>query len=251
MTLHDVRPVRRGSLHRALRLLEAVDRHRDGVTTDALARELGLPVAAVDRTAAELEDHGYLQRLDRDAYVLGGTLVRLAGRTRRDTLRDRLDTALRGLRDELGAAVHLGAYRDGEAVVEASATAPWAPGGPAWVDPRAAAHATALGKCLLAQLDDRARRDHLDRHPPVRLTSRTTTDPGQLLQRLDRQPATMPVLDLQEYALGTVCAAVPLTAGSTAACLAVSLPLDQAYRLRRAADVLADRTATVLLSLAL
>lgn len=61
----------------------------------------------------------------------------------------------------------------------------------------------------------------------------------------------MPVLDLQEYAVGTVCAAVPLTAGSTAGCLALSLPLEHAHRLRRAADTLNRNATPVLLSLAI
>ncbi|MFE0510324.1 SDR family oxidoreductase, partial [Streptomyces sp. NPDC058964] len=58
------------------------------------------------------------------------------------------------------------------------------------------------------------------------------------LSRLESQPPTVPVLDLQEYAVGTVCAAVPITAGSAVGCLALSLPVEHAHRLRRAADEL-------------
>jgi hypothetical protein len=61
----------------------------------------------------------------------------------------------------------------------------------------------------------------------------------------------MPVLDLQEYAVGTLCAAVPLTAGSTVGCLALSLPVAQAHRLRGAAESLNCQAAPALLSLAL
>ncbi len=59
------------------------------------------------------------------------------------------------------------------------------------------------------------------------------------------------MLDLQEYAVGTVCAAVPLTAGSSAGCLALSLPIQEAHRLRSAAETLSRRAAPVLLALAL
>ncbi|MFC9700220.1 IclR family transcriptional regulator, partial [Streptomyces sp. NPDC056943] len=69
--------------------------------------------------------------------------------------------------------------------------------------------------------------------------------------KLDSQPATVPVLDLQEYAVGTVCAAVPLTASSAVGCLALSLPIEHAHRLRAAADTLNRRAAPVVLSLAI
>ena len=251
MALEDVRLARRDPVRQALRLLEAVDRHRAGAAAGTLARELDLPLSSVRRTAALLEYEGYLRHLDGDGYVLGGAVALFARPTREETAGAVLDAALRRLCDELDAAVYFGRYRDGEAVIEAAATGPGAPPVQEWVDFRAAAHATAAGKCLLAQLDDRTRRDHLRRHPPVRLTSRTVTDAEQLLHRLDRQPATVPVLDVQEYAVGTVCAAVPLTAGSTAACLAVSLPLHDAHRLRRVSELLAARAAPALLAAAL
>jgi DNA-binding IclR family transcriptional regulator len=83
----------------------------------------------------------------------------------------------------------------------------------------------------------------------ARLTSRTITSDKLLLSRLESQPPTMPVLDLQEYAVGTVCAAVPITAGSSVGCLALSLPVEHAHRLRRAAETLNRNAAPVLLSL--
>ncbi|GAA4295085.1 hypothetical protein GCM10023086_07830 [Streptomyces venetus] len=85
----------------------------------------------------------------------------------------------------------------------------------------------------------------------ARLTSRTITSDRLLLSRLEAQPPTVPVLDLQEYAVGTVCAAVPITAGSSVGCLALSLPVEHAHRLRQAADALNRNAAPVLLSMAI
>ncbi|MFJ6214124.1 IclR family transcriptional regulator [Streptomyces sp. NPDC092296] len=247
MTREDLKPARPGPVQLALRLLETVDRHRGGATPDALAHELNLPPATVRRTAALLAQEGYLRPRSDGGYRIGRALAPLGRRSREEAVRARL---LR-LRDELGAAVYLSRYRDGEVRVEAVAAGPAAPAVQEWVDFRAAAHASAIGKCLLAQLDDAGRRDHLARHPTARLTSRTVTDPEQLLHRLDRQPASVPVLDLREYAVGSVCAAVPLTAGGTVGCLAVSLPVENAHRLRRAAELLASRAARVVLAMAL
>ncbi|GAA3061780.1 hypothetical protein GCM10020000_51290 [Streptomyces olivoverticillatus] len=109
----------------------------------------------------------------------------------------------------------------------------------------------AIGKCLLTQLDHDDRRDHLSRHRTARLTSRTITNEKVLFSKLDAQPATVPVLDLQEYAVGTVCAAVPITAGRTVGSLALSLPVRHAHRLREAADTLNRHAAPMLLSMTL
>lgn len=238
-----------GTLQRALRLLEAVDRHPDGATLGGLARELALPPAAVRELAEALEVEGYLICQDGD-WVLGGTFALLGQHNREQMLRARLDQKLVELRDELGAAVYFSRYHDGELSVEAVASAEHAPAVHEWVDFRATAHASAIGKCLLSQLDHDGRRDHLARHPIARLTSRTITDTEQLMHRLERQPATVPVLDIQEYALGTVCAAVPITAGSTVGCLATSMPVDNVHRLRAAAELLAERAAPLMLAMA-
>jgi DNA-binding IclR family transcriptional regulator len=151
----------------------------------------------------------------------------------------------------VGAAVYISRYVDGEVHVTQYAEGPSTPAVNEWVDFRRSAHASAIGKSLLGQLDVNARRDHLARHKMARLTSRTITNERVLLSRLDAQASSVPVLDLQEYAVGTVCAAVPITAGSAVGCLALSLPLAHAHRLRAAADTLNRGAAPVLLSLAL
>jgi DNA-binding IclR family transcriptional regulator len=249
VTLDHGEPGPFGSLRRALRVLEAADRHPYGASLADLARDTALPEPVVRDLVALLCAEGYLQPED-GGWVLGGTFAMLGQHNREQLIRIRLQHKLAELRDELGAAVYFSRYHDGELRVEAVAEAEHAPAVHEWVDFKATAHASAIGKCLLSQLDHDGRLDHLSRHPIARLTSRTITDPEQLMQRLERQPATVPVLDLQEYALGTVCAAVPVTAGSTVGCLAMSLPVDNAYRLRAAAELLAERAAPLMLAMA-
>ncbi|MEV4558739.1 IclR family transcriptional regulator C-terminal domain-containing protein [Kitasatospora sp. NPDC049285] len=238
-----------GVLRRALRLLEAVDRRPDGLTLGELARELTLPEGVVRQLAEELETEGYLVHLD-GAWLLGGAFTLLGAQQREPMVRVRLHHQLEELRDELGAAVYFSRYHDGELSVEAVAAGDHAPAVTEWVDFRATAHASAIGKCLLAQLDHDARLDHLSRHPVARLTARTITDTDRLLHRLDRQPATVPVLDLQEYSMDAVCAAVPVVAGNTVGCLATSLPVAQAHRLREAAELLTLRATPLMLAMA-
>lgn len=147
--------------------------------------------------------------------------------------------------------MYLSRYADGEVRISQYADGPTTPVVNEWVDFRFSAHATAIGKSLLGQLDHNSRRDHLSRHKLARLTSRTITSDKLLLSRLETQPPTVPHLDLQEYAVGTVCAAVPISAGSAVGCLALSLPVEHAHRLRQAADTLNRSAAPVLLSMAI
>ncbi|WP_457027991.1 IclR family transcriptional regulator [Kitasatospora sp. P5_F3] len=238
-----------GVMQRALRVLETVDRHPGGVPEAVLARELGLPGVVVRELAEALELEGYLA-LEDGLWVLGGAVAVLGQQNREQLVRVRMEHRLAELRDELGAAVYFSRYHDGELTVEVVSAAEHAPAVREWVDFRATAHASAIGKCLLSQLDHDGRRDHLSRHPVARLTARTITDQQQLMHRLECQPSTVPVLDIQEYALGTVCAAVPVTAGSTVGCLATSLPVGQVHRLRAAAELLAERAAPLMLAMA-
>jgi DNA-binding IclR family transcriptional regulator len=234
----------------AMRVLETVDRHARGVTADHIARELGLPADYLAPTLAMLEHEGYLLRSPDGVFVLGEAAILLGGggRTRARTLAEKVHAALVQLRDEVGAAVYFSRYVDGEVQVVDYADAPSTPKVNEWVDFRDSAHASAVGKCLLTQLDRDERRDHVARHKVVRFTSRTITSEKMLFHALDSQPPTAPTLDLQEYAVGTVCAAVPVTVGSMLGCLAVSMPLERVHRLREAADTLNRRSAPVLLS---
>lgn len=236
----------------ALRVLEIVARRGTGVTEEELTRRAALPATQLAALLRMLRREGYVEQITDGAYVTGASLTRLgSAHDRALALRDKLRHTLGGLRDSIGAAVYVSRYVDGEIRVTDFADGPRTPKVNEWVDFRVSAHASAVGKSLLGQLDLDARRDHLSRHKMARLTSRTITSERVLLHNLDAQAATVPVLDLQEYAVGTVCAAVPITAGATVGSLALSLPVEHAHRLREAAETLNRKAAPVLLSLAI
>ncbi|MFK8911028.1 IclR family transcriptional regulator [Streptomyces sp. YS-3] len=240
------------SVQYAFRVLETISKHASGVTDVQIARETGLPTAHLASLLLMLRCEGYVEQVSDGAYVIGDSTVLLgSGVVRQQALEAKLQSTLTELRDSVGAAVYISRYIDGEVKITQYADGPRAPKVNEWVDFRSAAHASAVGKCLLTQLDQNGRRDHLARHKIARLTSRTITNERVLFSKLDSQPATVPVLDLQEYAVGTVCAAVPLTAGAAVGCLALSLPIEHAHRLRSAADTLNRRAAPVVLSLAI
>ncbi|MFF4371474.1 IclR family transcriptional regulator C-terminal domain-containing protein [Streptomyces sp. NPDC001594] len=144
--------------------------------------------------------------------MVWGTLLRV--RRSIDVLRETLTF----LRDEVGAAVYVAAYTDGEVSITQYADSPTAPAVHEWVDFREAAHASAVGKALLVQLNHAERRDHLGRHHMEAFTPHTITSQEELFAELDTRDPGEPLLDLQEYALGTVCAAVPIRTGTDPEC---------------------------------
>ncbi|MFF8955834.1 IclR family transcriptional regulator [Streptomyces sp. NPDC014894] len=240
------------SVRYVLRVLETVSRHSGGVPDTQIGRECGLPAAHLAPLLEMLLREGYVERVAGGAYVIGDSLVLLgSGASREQALETKLQDTLAEIRDSVGAAVYLSRYVDGEVRITQYADGPRTPKVYEYVDFRYAAHASALGKCLLTQLDRNGRRDHLARHKITRFTSRTITSEKLLFSKLDSQPPTVPMLDLQEYAVGTVCAAVPLTAGAAVGCLALSLPIEHAHRLRAAAEKLNRKAAPVVLSLVL
>ncbi|MFF3334237.1 IclR family transcriptional regulator [Streptomyces sp. NPDC002888] len=239
-----------GSVQRAMRLLESVAAHQHGAPAKQLARETGLALPTAYHLLRTLVHEGYLRR-EKGLFFLGEAAERLsssgAAQKRRSTVTD----ALAHWRDSIGVPVYYAVYREGEIEVMCVSDTTANPAVEEWADFRETGHAHAVGQCLLSQLDEDARRDHLDRYPVTSLTPYTVRDGHALLRRLERTRRMEPVVERQEYALGTVCAAIPITLGATAATVAISLPSHQADRLLPAVHRLQDEMGQFLGSLAL
>ncbi|WP_017240434.1 helix-turn-helix domain-containing protein [Streptomyces sp. SS] len=238
-----------GSVQRALRLLEAVASHADGAPAKQLARETGLPLPTTYHLLRTLTHEGYLRR-EKGVFVLGDAAVRLAGGGDVQNRRIKIEDSLARWRDEIGVPVYFALYREGEIELVAVADTPSAPAVEEWADFRETAHAHAIGQCLLSQLDLKTRQDHLDRHPVEAITPYTVRNRSLLLERLGGLGRMEPLVERQEYALGTVCAAIPITAGSAAGAMAISLPLHQEERLLPAVERLRTEIGRLFSSLA-
>lgn len=219
------------SVQRAFRLMEAVGAHEGGAPAKRLARETGLPLATTYHLLRTLAHEGYVHRLEDGGFVIGDKLRTLESGSREQTMLSRIRPTLVSLRDELSAAAYLTFYEEGEIRVVEIVDGPQAPRVDLWVGFEDAGHATALGKCVLRELDDDARYDYLSRHSLVDLTPRTVTRPDDLLRRLDSPTNSPLVADLEEYALGTVCFAVPVYYGGRLGSLGISLRADRLARL--------------------
>jgi DNA-binding IclR family transcriptional regulator len=225
-------------VRRALRLLESVASHPHGAPAKQLAREAGLALPTAYHLLRTLTYEGYLRR-EAGVFILGDAVERLAGDAVGHPLHGQVtdvNSALGRIRDVIGVPVYFAVYREGEIDLVSVADSPVRPAPGQWADLRATAHAHALGQCLLSQLDESSRREHLDRYPVRPVTPYSVPDRGALLERLGSLGRMEPVLEREEYVLGTVCAAVPITVGPIAAAMAISIPFHQQERLLPTAE---------------
>ncbi|TDC55452.1 IclR family transcriptional regulator [Actinomadura sp. KC345] len=230
------KPTLIASVQRALRLMEVVAAHPNGAPAKQLAREARLPLATTYHLLRTLAHEGYATRLSDGVWVLGERVESLHGQSRTQQLLARIRPTLIDLRDELGVAAYFSMHMDDEIRLIDIADGPRTPRVDVWVGFEDAAHATAIGKCVLSQFDDDARRDYLSRHPLVDLTPHTITDPGRLFRSLEAPDAMQ--VDREEYSLGTACAAVPVAdaTGSVRGAVAISCRPAKLARIERSAD---------------
>nr|WP_308798128.1 helix-turn-helix domain-containing protein [Streptomyces sp. UH6] len=219
-----------GSVQRAMRLLETVAAHEQGAPAKQLARQTGLALPTTYHLLRTLVHEGYLRR-DSGLFHLGDAAERLSRRVARQRRHSAVTETLAHWHGVVGAPLYCARYRDGEIDVVGVADSQEHPAVDEWADFRSTGHAHAIGQCLLSQLDEEDRRDHLARHPVWSLTPYTVEDESALLRRLAAGRHGEPVIERQEYALGTVCAAIPIRIGTIVAAVAVSLPAHQADHL--------------------
>ncbi|MFE1876411.1 IclR family transcriptional regulator C-terminal domain-containing protein [Streptomyces sp. NPDC059496] len=230
-------------------VVRVLEQHPLGAPLKLLGQESGLPEEQLLQQLPMLVEEEFAKPIAGGTiYVPGPALDRLASPGGTGL---QLQHTLALARDSVGAAVYLSRYVDGEVHITQMADGPVTPAVNEWVDFRAAAHASAVGKCLLTQLDHDTRTDHFTRHKAARLTRRTITNPRALFERLDRITPDDPVYDLREYSTHTVCSAVPITIGTEAGSLALSLPYASASRLPAATRALSRKAVPVLLTLLL
>lgn len=214
-----------GSVQRALCLVDIVANAPRPTPVKVLAATMGLTPGTTYNLVRTLVHEGYL-RTEPDGVVLGARFPGFAeSRSRRGVFVARVREALTSVTDTIGVTAYLSRFSDGEVHVIDIVDAERSPRVELWVGMQDSAHATALGKQILAELPREERLDYLSRHPLGELTPHTISDRRVLLSQLERAAGW--TLDREEYAIGHTCIAVPVRAPGLTASLAVSLPVQR------------------------
>lgn len=222
MNAPEAEPTLIGSVQRALRLVDIVANSPRPMPVKTLSAVTGLTTGTTYNLVRTLIHEGYLTS-EPDGLVLGTRFPAFQSETdARGVFLARVRAALRTVTDEVGATAYLSRYHDGEMHLVDIVDAVRNPRIELWVGLDASAHATALGKQILAELSDDERLDYLSRHRLEELTPRTISDRRTLLTQLEHSPGF--AVDQEEYAIGNTCVAVPVIAPNVMASLAISLP---------------------------
>jgi DNA-binding IclR family transcriptional regulator len=198
------------SVSRALRVLEAVGQTPRGLTVKQIARRCELTTATTYHLIRTLAYEGYVARREDGTYVVG---LEIADRFRELVAAFRgpatvMDT-LRHAAAETGFSQYLGTFIGGQVVITTLAEGPRSPHTedlvPGFDD---GAHATALGKALLATLTHDQRLRYLKDQGMRGFTSTTFTQPEALEADLLAGERRGMHIELAQFRPGLGCAAM-------------------------------------------
>jgi IclR family transcriptional regulator, acetate operon repressor len=200
---------------RLLLAVKTLGHHSEGVSLDALAKELEAPKSSLHRALATLRRAGFAEQDERGRYRLGTEFVRVAFeyQERRDEV-DLLRPVLVSLSGWFSETAHFAKLEGAEVVYLAKIE----PAGQtikltSRIGGRNPAHCTGIGKVLLAHTLDGpdAVSDFVARHGPlVRRTERTLIAPHELAEDFARARARGYALDRGESEAGVNCIAFPV-----------------------------------------
>lgn len=169
-----------GSVARAIALLDAVAESEGGARVGELARRIGVNPSTASRLLGTLEAGGLVERSASGPYRLGLKLVALADRVLGELdVRDLARPRLTWLVHETGETATLSVPGGGEAITVDFVPSPSSVVSLAQLGRPSVAHATAVGKVMLA-FGEATPASEL-----VAYTERTITDPAALNRELD------------------------------------------------------------------
>jgi|ERR1039458_4135331 IclR family acetate operon transcriptional repressor len=241
-------------LHKTLDILEQIKAAECGYRLAELARAVDLPKATVYRILATLEGRGYLDRGPDGTYRMARKLFEMQQTVPLEQLLTRVaEPVMEKLATFSQETVNLGILDGGEVVVINTVESPQAVRLSSKIGTRRCAHATSLGKVLLAGMLDQevSRLVRLKGLP--RMTGRTLTSRTALMAELHNVRQQGWALDDRENEVEGRCVATPIVGpdARVVAALSVSGPIFRMELARARALVPEMKSACAAISRAL
>jgi DNA-binding IclR family transcriptional regulator len=212
-----------GVLARAFQVLNVVGARDRALTLAQISRETDLPKTTVHRVLQQMLRLGALERVG-DRYRIGLHMFSLGSVVPEVQLRNVALPRLIELQRHTGHTMHLATMREDQVVYLEKFGGAIAADIPSSVGGTLSAHATGVGKAMLAYLP-RQRVQRILREPLQRMTSKTITDPALLLLALERVRESGIAMDNEETVPGLSCVAHPiLHMGVPVASVSISYP---------------------------
>ena len=230
MTEPDRDPYIIASLRKGLDVIDCFG-EQESWSLAELTAHLGMNKATVFRLLHTLQEAGYLDREEESGryrlgmrfYSLGHTVVR------HEQLRWQALPPLMTLAETTGETVYVGILYEGDAVVVQIVDGIELVRMHSFVGKRSPAHASALGKVLLAYMPDAEVEEYVRTYGLKGFTENTFTDPAAFREELRSIRDQGFALDREEMARGLRCIGVPITdhTGRPFATVSLSAPADR------------------------
>lgn len=237
-------PTRIQSVARASRLLFHVASLPEGCTAKEAAEAFGMPLPTTYHLLNTLMAEGLLSKDSQRRYSMGPKVGAMAQAFLRDSrVPEWLTAPLERLATATGETAYLSTWRDNDVVVLATVEGDQAVRvAGLTVGASGNAHARASGKLMLAHATQQTRDDYLGKRPLKALTPQTLTRRKALEADFAEIVERGYALDLEEYAAGVRCVAVPVfDEGFLLAAYTVSAP---AHRFDEERDALVEAALT-------
>lgn len=227
----EVPPVQKGahyrikSLEKVVRLLDCLAASEQPLGVADLVAASHIPKATVHRLISAMASSGLVfQEAERGRYSLGYKLIELGVAAENSSASAGLiKSALTELSRITGETLHMAILSDGLVRYVAKAESDSALRMPSRVGGTNRAHCTAVGKVLLATLNDQDLEHVVSQHGLPRRTRRTIVSPEDLAQELSMIRKNGFAVDDEELEVGLRCVAVPVSDGDGNVFAAVSI----------------------------
>jgi len=218
------------AIERTLAILEAMAVAPGPRAASDVAAALGVPKPTVHRICLMLEREGFLRREpDAKRFTVGPRMTRLAqGGLKASARLGARHAILENLSREIRETCNLGILDDRSVVYIDRVEADWPLRLHFEAGSRVDPHCTAMGKLFLAHLPEGERKRLLGALPLARYTAKTITNRNALDRELDRIRRSGYSTDDEEFLMGVVCLAAPITDAKGAVIAAVALQAPRA-----------------------
>jgi len=199
------------SVAKAIRILELFSAAEPRLSLAVISARVEMPKSTVHNLLSTLLAFGYIEKVDGDHYALGTAALTLTQHIRVNVeVRDPAAPLLRTLADVTNESVYLTVLDGDFALYIYAVESPQRLEARTAVGDRAHLHCTAVGKSMLAFLDDHSRSAILARQGMPAFTPATFSEPLALAEELALTRERGFSVDREEHERGTFCVGAPI-----------------------------------------
>ncbi len=199
------------SVIKAFSLLEAFTGEQQKWGVRELAKKVGYNKTTTFRLLRTLESLGAVQKGADDKYILGLKLFELGNLVSiHKSLRQMSRVPLEHIAKEITETIHFGVLKNNQVLYLNKAESPLGLKVSTQIGSYQDAYCSAIGKVLLAYLNDSELTSYLEEVALIPQTENTITKKAELRTELNKIKKQRYALDMEELELGLICIAIPV-----------------------------------------